>query len=61
MKRYDELKNDFRMQFVFIYEKEPTELQLTTFMNFMLGIETDVEKVIQICNEDAVVMSQPEM
>lgn len=43
-------RDNFKSQFRFIYEKEPTEKQLDAFIDFMTGKETDVEKVRRICD-----------
>ena len=45
-------RNNFKSQFWFIYEKEPTDEQLDMFIAFMLGKETDIEKVRRICDAE---------
>ena len=41
--------SEFKRQFKFIYGKEPTSIQLKTYIDFMLGKETDIAKVERIC------------
>jgi len=45
-------RNSYKAQFSFTYGKEPTNEQLDMFIKFMLGFETDVERVIEICDEN---------
>ena len=45
-------RKSFRSQFRFLYEKEPTEEQLDMFIRFMFGLETDVDKVREVCDAE---------
>lgn len=43
-------RDSFRRQFNFIYDFEPTDEQLDMFISFMLGVVTNIDKVIEICD-----------